>query len=412
VRTKLFSHSGMGRGTDNARSPVHGAVARGDARGQRSEHGGETSPAAPSVGLDEQQARLLAALRRAGGAPVSYAELREVGVELPATVVSELQLAGVPVERCYGGSGDAPGVAGVRLDPARDPARGPVPSRPEDRQRSLPATYPETATAGARRAPVRGGGAPSGRAAPAWTSKVSAVARHTAGDAMRGAAAFGRSLASRAGSSVRGHLTEQRVAAPRERVASGARGRERRPVTAGKRWLAVLALLAAAGAVLALVVAALGGGGEGARFPAAHRDAAKPNSSSPTALANGGGQRSVNRARERPRVHRQPPTPVSAALATQLESRGHGLLDSGRYADAVPVLRRALAATGESLAACVEPTSGTCLTYAYALYDLGRALRLSGQPAAAVPILKRRLEIDNQRPTVAAELELARPGTG
>ena len=29
-----------------------------------------------------------------------------------------------------------------------------------------------------------------------------------------------------------------------------------------------------------------------------------------------------------------------------------------------------------------------CLTYAYALYDLGRALRLSGDPAAAVPILE------------------------
>ena len=29
-----------------------------------------------------------------------------------------------------------------------------------------------------------------------------------------------------------------------------------------------------------------------------------------------------------------------------------------------------------------------CLTYAYALYDLGRALRLSGDPTAAVPILE------------------------
>jgi hypothetical protein len=51
-----------------------------------------------------------------------------------------------------------------------------------------------------------------------------------------------------------------------------------------------------------------------------------------------------------------------------------------------------------------------CLTYAYALYDLGRALRLSGDPSAAIPILERRLEIDNQRPTGMAELELARQG--
>lgn len=53
------------------------------------------------------------------------------------------------------------------------------------------------------------------------------------------------------------------------------------------------------------------------------------------------------------------------------------------------------------------PASGTCLTYAYALYDLGSALRLDGYPAAAVPILQRRLQIDNQRATVQAQLELA-----
>jgi hypothetical protein len=47
------------------------------------------------------------------------------------------------------------------------------------------------------------------------------------------------------------------------------------------------------------------------------------------------------------------------------------------------------------------------LIYAYALYDLGSALRLHGQPAAAVPVLQRRLQIDNQRPTVQAQLELA-----
>jgi hypothetical protein len=56
---------------------------------------------------------------------------------------------------------------------------------------------------------------------------------------------------------------------------------------------------------------------------------------------------------------------------------------------------------------CLRPVSETCLTYAYALYDLGRALRLDGDPSAAVPILQRRLRIENQRPTVQAQLELA-----
>ena len=65
-------------------------------------------------------------------------------------------------------------------------------------------------------------------------------------------------------------------------------------------------------------------------------------------------------------------------------------------------------ATGETLGACLEPGSSTCLTYAYALYDLGRATRLSGEPQAAVPIPERRLQIDNQRSIVGAELQLAR----
>ncbi|MGH2853722.1 MAG: hypothetical protein ACRDLF_05975 [Solirubrobacteraceae bacterium] len=70
-------------------------------------------------------------------------------------------------------------------------------------------------------------------------------------------------------------------------------------------------------------------------------------------------------------------------------------------------MRKAIAASGENLAACVQPNSDTCLTYAYALYDIGRALRLDGQPAAAVRVLQERLSIDNQRPTVRAELSLA-----
>lgn len=49
-----------------------------------------------------------------------------------------------------------------------------------------------------------------------------------------------------------------------------------------------------------------------------------------------------------------------------------------------------------------------CLTYADALYDLGRALALSGHPQQAVPILRRRPQINNQRVTVQNELALAR----
>ena len=48
------------------------------------------------------------------------------------------------------------------------------------------------------------------------------------------------------------------------------------------------------------------------------------------------------------------------------------------------------------------------MTYAYALYDLGRALRLAGNAGAAVPVLTKRLQIDNQRTTVRNELGLAK----
>jgi hypothetical protein len=99
---------------------------------------------------------------------------------------------------------------------------------------------------------------------------------------------------------------------------------------------------------------------------------------------------------------------VSVLLATRLEADGHDLLDGGEYAAAVPVLRRAIAATGERLSGCLEPVDTRCLTFAYALYDLGHALELAGEPRAAVPVLRERFEIDNQRPLVAIQLAAAR----
>jgi Flp pilus assembly protein TadD len=71
-------------------------------------------------------------------------------------------------------------------------------------------------------------------------------------------------------------------------------------------------------------------------------------------------------------------------------------MESGNYRSAIPVLKRAVAAA---------PSNS--LTYAYALYDLGRSLRLAGDPRAAAQILWRRLQIPNQTSTVRAELALA-----
>ena len=83
-------------------------------------------------------------------------------------------------------------------------------------------------------------------------------------------------------------------------------------------------------------------------------------------------------------------------LAATLEARGHQLMLDGQYATAVPVLRQAIASA--------SPSS---LTYAYALYDLGRSLRLAGDPRDAAQVLWRRLQIPNQTGAVKAELQLA-----
>ena len=94
----------------------------------------------------------------------------------------------------------------------------------------------------------------------------------------------------------------------------------------------------------------------------------------------------------------QPAPPTGAA---GLEAQGHQLMLGGNYATAVSVLRQAVAAA--------PPSS---LTYAYALYDLGRSLRLAGDPRAAVPILWQRLQIPNQTSQVRSELTLALEALG
>jgi tetratricopeptide (TPR) repeat protein len=79
--------------------------------------------------------------------------------------------------------------------------------------------------------------------------------------------------------------------------------------------------------------------------------------------------------------------------------KGVGLIQRGQYAEAVPVLRRAVAAF---------PQGTTDINYAYALFNLGHALRMSGHPEEAIPILERRLRIPDQTATVQAELDAAR----
>jgi tRNA A-37 threonylcarbamoyl transferase component Bud32 len=154
-----------------------------------------------------------------------------------------------------------------------------------------------------------------------------------------------------------------------------------------RTWPRVAALGALALAALAAAVAAASqrGAAPVRLAVAAH---------SPAASVQRSHDRAAPRGRSTAAAH---PAPSAAAL----EARGHELMLAGRYAAALPVLREAVR----------RATPGS-LTYAYALFDLGRTLRLDGDPAAAIPILERRLLIPNQPQVVAYELALARQQAG
>jgi hypothetical protein len=50
---------------------------------------------------DTQQQRLIERLREAGGRPVTFADLKAGGIDFPAAVAGELELAGYAVDRVY-----------------------------------------------------------------------------------------------------------------------------------------------------------------------------------------------------------------------------------------------------------------------------------------------------------------------
>ncbi len=320
---------------------------------------------------ESQQALLLRLLREANGATVSYRRLRDAGIELPASVVSELELAGIPIEHRYEGGGEgSPRRPGVSLNPELDP------ERPALDAAAAAAVQPTTRS---RTIPRKHWAIPSGL--PKRLAAPFAEVRLSAPSGMRLRVPSGMRL--RLPSGMRLRLPS----GMRLRLPSGWRSRELRPT---RRALAPIALLGAMIIVIAVVVIALQS--SHARHIAGHH-ISKPQPRSGV----------VARAPQTPPP--QPPaTPISPALATEFEAQGHDLLESGQYSNAVPVLRQAIAATGMRLNDCLEPTSETCLTYAYALYDLGRALELGGDPSAALPVLEKRLQIDNQRDVVSAEL--------
>jgi hypothetical protein len=267
------------------------------------------------------------------GEVVTYGELQQAGVEFPASVVSELELSGVALERCT-----RPGTAGAHGPGVRllaGSAAAPAPS--------LPSPQPQASARGPEASPPR----PAAPPAPAARPRLRRPER-------------------------------QDLAPP-----------QARPRRVGRS----AAALALALVVCAVAAIALSTGGGAAVHP------------QPTPIHRALRARGAHRAGGAT-------VPVSELLAAQLEARGHQALVEGDYGAAIPQLRRALAASGESVQGCLQPTSEACLTYAYALFDLGHALALQGHGAAALRVLESRLRIANQQPTVAGEIAKVRAGSG
>jgi eukaryotic-like serine/threonine-protein kinase len=189
-----------------------------------------------------------------------------------------------------------------------------------------------------------------------------------------------------------------RASGPPTRTAIRPPVRPRPPVAAPqrrpRRWVAPAVLTLAALALVAALASL--GPGDGDQRPAEERPkttAREPTTSAPRPDAG--------------ETSRQPaPQPAPTAdgrNASQLNAEGHRLMNAGRYEEAIPPLKAAVARCGDSTV--VDPC-------AYALYNLGRSLRLAGRPDEAIPILERRLRIPNQQDTVREELDAARRAAG
>jgi hypothetical protein len=409
--------------------------------------GRDSSAGSGPAELEAQQAALLEMLYEANGAPLSYAELQEAGIELPASVVCELELAGVPIVRCLLGGARGVGVRLLRPFDAHSILNQPAAQKAP--RQAWSGAVSARGWAGIENAFSEGlrRGWQVGVAVAAWVVRVVPPATQAAAERLSDT---GRLAAERGRSAVRRgwqvvlvvaawvvRVVPPATQAAAERLSDTGRAAvdlarrswsteykpsRERPSTrwtrtdtvepsfallgpaerqhvnqARVRWLAFGALAAVGSVVFALVLIALASGGQTGRDPAHRR-----NLSHPLAAATA---RGPQKAKPAPR---QVPIAVSSAAARELEARGHQMLLAGRYGEAAQVLPQAIAASGERAESCVEPVSETCLTYTYALYDLGRALLLDGQPAASIPVLERRLQIDNQRTAVQAELELAR----
>jgi tRNA A-37 threonylcarbamoyl transferase component Bud32/tetratricopeptide (TPR) repeat protein len=259
------------------------------------------------------------------------------------------------------------------------------------------------------------------RAAVPASAAATARARDAAGAREAAGAIGAREAAGAIGASEASEAAELRDApssAGAWTVRTTNRRRRRASGRPRARAIAIAAFAATAFAVGAAIGASNSGGGAGKLHAAAraHSTTATRSSSHRLAPKRAKHHHRPVHARKPPATTTAPPAttappptttgtqaaaPTTPPTAEALEARGHELMLEGQYSQAIGVLHQALGAAA--------PGS---LTYAYALYDLGRSLRLSGDPQAAVPVLQHRLQIPNQPGIVRHELHLAKRALG
>jgi len=189
--------------------------------------------------------------------------------------------------------------------------------------------------------------------------------------------------------------TAPRGASHPPRTGSPAPAAVRPPQRRHGRILALAALVLGAAAAVAIAGTIGSGGRSPQRSASVQRQA--------SATARKGPRAPAKPAAPKPRTTQTQTVTATPAAATTppptadtLEASGHQLMLDGNYSAALPVLRQA-----------VNTASPDSLTYAYALYDYGRALLLAGDPKDAVKVLYQRLQIPNQTGAVRQELQLA-----
>jgi serine/threonine protein kinase len=170
-----------------------------------------------------------------------------------------------------------------------------------------------------------------------------------------------------------------------------------------RRWAPFVVAALVLGLIAGGAIAALGGGGDSGAEQAAstpkQRTTKKkkpvPEQTQSTPAAAAPAQTTADT------TQTTAATPTSGDPAA-LNAQGFDLMNQGRYAEAVPVLQKAI----EN---CPVTQTDPC---GYAYFNLGRSLLRAGRAQEAIPVLQQRLQNPNQKGVVKKELKAAQKAAG